>query len=684
MNPSERLVEPANYRQPRSMRAGLCAVAVYVFWALLLIAQKPGLQYDEALHVIGAVHMLHDRGELTLPHDPDTWACVRGRCIPLMSLRYTGAVKEYLCLPLFAAVGPRMSVIRLTSMLLGAFGIWGLYVLCREQLGSRMAAAAAFLLAINPSYINQTVFDNSAVGLWMGAFGFLCLLLSRYLRQPTNTGALLLGFAAGFAVWTRANFLWLIGAVVFAALLVMGRRLVPPLSHIARMAAGAVIGAAPFLVYQILSKGGTWEALGMYAARGTLLERIHGRLVLLSETLLSDREHRAMWAAAGMPAWQAWLLLSAVVLGCCVCLLPRAHGDAVRRAWERVAALSFLILTVVLLTSRLDVSEHHLVVLLPIAALVVVLAGSALSGYGRLAKGFLAALLCTYGCLAFSWNQRAFAGLAETGGVGLWSDAAIPLTEHIEKTYPGKEIKILDWGLQNNLFVLSGGRVRSQELFWDASAQQGGPNRTWSKELNEGGIYLLPGPSWRSFPEAAKGFLAALDAGKVTARRFAIAQRSGDLYAQIVEVQEGGCSGPAPASRITTGDPRCAAQLDGFHQIEEEGWRWSSKKFAATLGMPARRQAGGLQLILSFYLPDTLIRKLGPVTLTARLGGGVIARQVYSQPGARQLAARLDGVILDPRRNTFQFELDKCVGPTPDDKRQLGLIVSSIAINAVE
>jgi hypothetical protein len=46
-----------------------------------------------------------------------------------MSLRHTGAVKEYLCLPLFAA-------------------------------------AVAFLWAVNPSYIHQTVFDNSAVGAW--------------------------------------------------------------------------------------------------------------------------------------------------------------------------------------------------------------------------------------------------------------------------------------------------------------------------------------------------------------------------------------------------------------------------------------------------------------------------------------------------------------------------------------
>ncbi len=51
----------------------------------MLIRQKPGLSYDEALQVVGAVHMLHSpHVELTVPHDPNTWVPVFGRWIPLM------------------------------------------------------------------------------------------------------------------------------------------------------------------------------------------------------------------------------------------------------------------------------------------------------------------------------------------------------------------------------------------------------------------------------------------------------------------------------------------------------------------------------------------------------------------------------------------------------------------------
>jgi len=66
------------------------ALAVYFLWAALLILQNPGLQYDEALLVLGSVHMRHSVGEIPLPHDPDTWFCPFKRCLPLMTVRYVG------------------------------------------------------------------------------------------------------------------------------------------------------------------------------------------------------------------------------------------------------------------------------------------------------------------------------------------------------------------------------------------------------------------------------------------------------------------------------------------------------------------------------------------------------------------------------------------------------------------
>ena len=56
------------------------ALMVYCLWSVLLIVANPGLNYDEALLALGAVQMRHSHQEIALPHDPNTWVCVHGRC----------------------------------------------------------------------------------------------------------------------------------------------------------------------------------------------------------------------------------------------------------------------------------------------------------------------------------------------------------------------------------------------------------------------------------------------------------------------------------------------------------------------------------------------------------------------------------------------------------------------------
>ncbi len=67
--------------------AVLAAIGVYFVFGLLLIAQKPGLHYDEAQLAAGAVQLGHSHAETTLAHAPNSWYCKRGYCFPLMGLR---------------------------------------------------------------------------------------------------------------------------------------------------------------------------------------------------------------------------------------------------------------------------------------------------------------------------------------------------------------------------------------------------------------------------------------------------------------------------------------------------------------------------------------------------------------------------------------------------------------------
>jgi hypothetical protein len=543
-----------------------------------------------------------------------------------------------------------------------------------EHVSPASAAATAALLAINPSYADLTVFDNGTVAIWMGALGILCLTITAYLRRPTPHAAFWLGVSMGLGVWARANFLWMLIAVVAAAIIVLRRRILAPLSHWVTLILGGLLGGAPFLAYQVVSGGGTWQALGMFPANQPLGQRIFLRLVMFGETLLSDREHRAMWDGPPLPAWQLWLFPGAVFAACLVCLLARG-----RSVWPRAAALCFLFLAAFLFLSKMIVAEHHLIVLLPVAAMVTALAA------GMIYRPIVAALAVLYFGSAIYSQAAAIRGLDRTGGVGPWSDAVFALSDYLQQKYPDREIKILDWGLQNNLYVLSDGKIHSRELYAGVSNPA---DPRWTGEIRRGGVFLMNGPANRQFPAPSLGFLAALAATRPTVRRFTVPQKSGTPYALILEVDPNTVHDSAPtpgdeegfASSLSTGDPSFAKQLEGFNQIEPGGWRWSTREFSVTLRAPVGATESGARLALQLFVPDSSLKKLGPMTLTARLGSRVIGSETYTAEGQYTFTRDLEAGWLNPGPNRVAFSLDKSIPPNINDGRELGIVVSSASL----
>jgi Dolichyl-phosphate-mannose-protein mannosyltransferase len=504
------------------------ALALYCLWAGLLILQNPGLQYDEALLVLGSVHMRNTPLELTLPHDPDTWICPSHRCFPLMTARYVGAIKEYLCYPLFAIFGAQAEVLRILSVLLSALGIWGIAKLIREQVSPLAGAVTACVIAMNPAYVDLTTFDNGTVAIWMAALGLLCAAISSYVRRRNAAAAFWLGAAMGLGVWARANFLWLLIGLAGAAVLVLRTRILQPVSDWAAFLLGGAVGGFPFLLYQVISRGGTWEAMSIFTIHDSLSQRLSTRLIMFSETLISDREHRAMWNGPAMPGWERWLFLIVVIAACLVCLRSRS-------IWERGFALCFLFLGAFLFFSTIIVAEHHLIVLVPLAAAITVFGSFTLARYAW-GRQIVACLAIVYLGVAGYWQIAAIRGLSRTGGVGQWSDAVFALADYLQEKYSTQEIKILDWGLQNNLYILSDGKIRSREIYGFASKEWSGTGRPWVEEIRNGGVFLMNGPSNRQFPTASLAFLEALRAAHPSVRRFTVNQLSGDPYAEIVEV----------------------------------------------------------------------------------------------------------------------------------------------------
>jgi hypothetical protein len=601
-----------------------------------------------------------------------------------MSLRYIGALKEYLCLPVFATFGPQTIALRIVSMLLGLLGIWGIASLIRQHVNAASAAIVAGVMALHPAYLNMTVFDNDAVAMSMAALGILCLAISGYLRKRTALAAFWAGAAMGLVVWARANSVWMLAALFGAALIVLGKRLRAPEAHATAVLFGGIVGGIPFLIYQVVSKGGTWEALSMFSSTDTWRQRLFSRLIMFSETLLTDRQHRAMWDGPFMPGWQRWLFPAVFLVSCLVCLLGRGERNQFRAAFARIAALAALLFAALLFLSRVNLSEHHLIALLPLAVVVTVLACSLLVARYRWAYVVAAALAVVYVSSAMYWQFAAVQGLRKTGGVGMWSDAIAPLAQELLQHYPDREIKILDWGLQDNLFVLTDGRLRTRELYGDAT---NGNHRPWAEEIREGGAFLMNGPDNRQFPAATEGFLQAVAEAHPSVRWFSVRGRNGAKFAEIAEIEPNSLGHEIPVAAgmvpsVSMGNPALASQLEGFHRIEEGGWRWTKREFSVILGAPNLSGRADSRLLLQLYIPDSSIQKLGPIALTARVGAHALPPETYRHGGRYIFMRDVDAAWLTPGPNRIDFTLNKVLPPMPPDRRELGIIVMSAALEA--
>jgi hypothetical protein len=642
------------------------ALIVYCLLAGVLILQRPGLYYDEALMAVGSVHMRHSSAELTLPHDPDTWLCARGHCFPLMTMRYIGAIKEYVYLPAFALFGTRTEVIRVVSVLFSLICIWSVGRLLGDQISRSVGAFAALAIAINPAFVTTTVFDNGAVAVMMAAFGLVCVAISSYVRNPSTASAFWIGAAMGFGVWSRANFVWLMISIVSVAVIVLRRKLLAPLGHWLAWIGGGALGGLPFLVYQVHSKGGTWEATNMFIAREPLADRLFTRLVLFSETLLTDREHRAMWDGPAMSDWQRWLFPAAVLVSLVVCL---AMSRRTKSLWAQGASLTFLFLGLFIFFSKTPIAEHHLIALVPLAVMVVVLACSLLQARFRWGRSVSAGLAAVYLSSVFYWEVQTIEGLHRTHGVGPWSDAIYTVARELPKKYPTQEVKILDWGLENNLYVLADARLHTREIYSDNA------HAPWIDEIRRGGVFLMNGSENRQFPEASEAFLKTLAEARPAIERVTYPQHSGIAFAEVIDIRPDTIG--QGSHQESTHELRPPEKLDGFYPPEPGGWRWTKRQFEVTFA-----SAGPARLILQVYVPDASIQKLGQVTLTARLGVHDFGPQTFRQSGQYTYERDVPVAWMTPGENRFDFALDKALPPSAEDTRELGIVVASVGLEA--
>ena len=140
---------------------------------------------------------------------------------------------------------------------------------------------------------------------------------------------------------------------------------------------------------------------------------------------------------------------------------------------------------------------------------------------------------------------------------------------------------------------------------------------------------------------------------------------------------------PRLASLVHMGDRTMAFQLvSGFHDVEANAWRWTMQRFSVNLHPPARSAQQGAVLEFHLTVPPPTIEKLGSITLAASIGGAALAPETYSKAGEYTYRRDVPAIALGGDSARIDFQLDKAIPPGETDKRELGIVASSVALIA--
>lgn len=139
----------------------------------------------------------------------------------------------------------------------------------------------------------------------------------------------------------------------------------------------------------------------------------------------------------------------------------------------------------------------------------------------------------------------------------------------------------------------------------------------------------------------------------------------------------------APASVVNVADGATANQLlSGFYGVEGRAWRWTAQEFTVALGPPRGAAKNGAKLLLRIYVPGVQIEELGPMTLSAEVGGVELQPETFSKSGIYTYTRDVPASVLDTNVLPASFSLDQSSGSTDEGGRVLGVVVSSIELQA--
>jgi hypothetical protein len=132
------------------------------------------------------------------------------------------------------------------------------------------------------------------------------------------------------------------------------------------------------------------------------------------------------------------------------------------------------------------------------------------------------------------------------------------------------------------------------------------------------------------------------------------------------------------ASVLQMGDKRQSVQLvKGFHPVEND-WRWTARQFAVAVRPPDG--SGEAQLEFRFVVPQAVLDRVGPLTLSAKAGGVDLASQKFEKDGPQVYQQPVPASALKGEAVALEFSFDKALAPSGGETRELAVVAQSIGL----
>ncbi|MBI4904340.1 MAG: methyltransferase domain-containing protein [Acidobacteria bacterium] len=124
--------------------------------------------------------------------------------------------------------------------------------------------------------------------------------------------------------------------------------------------------------------------------------------------------------------------------------------------------------------------------------------------------------------------------------------------------------------------------------------------------------------------------------------------------------------------------------LYGWHEPENEGWRWTERRFAVRFTPPDNMPGGRYKCIVELYVPEGLIEGDVPLSVEAAVKGDSIGREVYARSGGYRFVRVLPPLPAGEMAWDVEFRVGKWLEPDDSDGRERGVIVAQCLLERAE